>query len=72
MHRLDMAVAWLFRLIPAAALLSVLFATEGPLRWIGLLGLVPLMLATRRECPSCALRPGSHRTLGGYVPWAGH
>lgn len=41
------------RLLPAAALLSLLVALDGGLRWLGLLGLVPLVLAFVPGLPGC-------------------
>lgn len=46
-------VFWTVRLIPAAALFSAVFALDGSLRWIGLLGLIPLALALA-PVPGCA------------------
>jgi hypothetical protein len=52
------------RLLPAAALLSLLVALDGALRWLGLLGLIPLALAFVPGLPGC---------LGGSCPAApGH
>jgi len=41
------------RLLPAAALLSLLFALDGGLRWLGLIGVVPLVLAFVPGMPGC-------------------
>jgi hypothetical protein len=38
-----LTLAW--RLIPAAALFSLFFVFDGGLEWLGLFGLVPLVLA---------------------------
>lgn len=46
-------VFWTVRLIPAVALFSAFFALDGNLRWIGLLGFIPLALALARV-PGCA------------------
>ena len=45
-------VFWTVRLIPAAALFSAFFVEDGNLRWIGLLGFIPLALALARA-PGC-------------------
>lgn len=61
------------KLLPAAALLPALFVLEGGLRWIGLMGLLPLVLAFAKVCPACALRHGrADRTVSGWMPFAGH
>lgn len=39
------------RLIVGLALVSLIFLLEGDLRWIGLIGLVPLATALLRWCP---------------------
>ena len=69
------AFDWGVRLIPAAALFSLFFAFEGELRWLGLLGIVPLFLVTRRDCPSCGFRQQSCDASGRdntWRTWPGH
>lgn len=39
------------RVIIGVALLSLFFVLEGNLRWIGLIGLVPLLTALVGNCP---------------------
>ncbi len=39
------------RLIGGLALLSLLFILEGDLRWVGLIGIVPVLTALVRFCP---------------------
>ncbi|HEY9214207.1 MAG TPA: DUF2892 domain-containing protein [Ancylobacter sp.] len=39
------------RVIIGFALLSLLFVLEGNLRWLGLIGLVPLLTALVGNCP---------------------
>lgn len=39
------------RIIMGLGLLSLIFLLNGPLRWIGLIGLVPLMTAVMGSCP---------------------
>lgn len=55
-----------FRLIPAVALFSLFVAFDGGLRWLGLLGLVPLLL-WRQGCPGCAARARA-RGPGPFFP----
>lgn len=43
------------RVIVGLALLSLLFVLEGNLRWLGLVGLVPLLTALLGNCPGYAL-----------------
>ncbi|MGA0561382.1 YgaP family membrane protein [Ancylobacter sp. VNQ12] len=43
------------RVIIGVALLSLLFVLEGNLRWIGLIGLVPLLTALVGNCPLYSL-----------------
>ncbi len=71
MKSVDAFVDWLFRLIPVAALMSLLLVFEDERRWLGLLGLIALIalvLALRGAFGSCALRVRSHRNCG----WPGH
>jgi hypothetical protein len=39
------------RIVIGLALLSVIFLVDGPNRWFGLIGFVPLLTATMRFCP---------------------
>lgn len=39
------------RIIVGLALLSMLFLVEGSLRWVGLVGIIPLATAFMRFCP---------------------
>lgn len=39
------------RVIIGLAILSLLFVLEGNLRWLGLIGLVPLLTALTGNCP---------------------
>jgi len=39
------------RLIAGLALLSLFFLTEGNLKWVGLIGLVPIATGLMRFCP---------------------
>jgi hypothetical protein len=39
------------RIIIGLALLSAIFLISGPMRWIGLIGLVPLLTAFMSFCP---------------------
>ena len=45
----------LLRVVVGLALLSLLFALEGNIRWIGLVGLVPLFTAVVGWCPAYTL-----------------
>ena len=42
----------LFRLVPAAVFFSLFFTLDGGLKWIGLFGIVPLVLLWQRV-PGC-------------------
>lgn len=39
------------RVLLGLAMLSAIFLLDGPARWLGLIGLVPLLTATVRFCP---------------------
>jgi len=47
-------VEWTKRLAPGLVMLSLLFALDGGLRWLGLFGIVLLILAFRKDVPNCA------------------
>lgn len=60
------------RVVLGIALLSLVFILEGGLRWIGLVGLVPLLTALAGNCPlysifglsTCPLGTRNDRTPG--------
>ena len=39
------------RIVAGLGMLSAVFLVEGPSRWFGLIGIVPLLTATMRFCP---------------------
>jgi len=39
------------RVVVGLALLSVLVLAQGPIRWVGVLGLIPLLTGFARSCP---------------------
>jgi hypothetical protein len=41
----------MIRVVAGVLLLSLLFFLEGELRWLGLIGLVPLITGLVRRCP---------------------
>jgi hypothetical protein len=43
------------RIVLGLALLAVFFTASGPARWLGLVGLVPLVTAAAGYCPLYAL-----------------
>lgn len=59
-------IEWTLRLAPAAAFLSLLIVLDGGLRWLGVLGIVPLFLALRTDTMRCG--PRGCRIGGGRVP----
>ncbi len=67
---LPLAWDWIRRLAPSLVLFSLFFAFEDGLRWLGLLGLVPLALVLLggSACGACG-RDGGHRP--GAWPGAG-
>jgi|GEM_PF-2034353 len=47
-------VEWTKRLAPGLVMLSLIFVLDGGLRWLGLFGVVLLVLAFRKDVPNCA------------------
>jgi hypothetical protein len=43
------------RLLLGVGLLSAIFIVEGPARWLGLIGFVPLLTAAAGNCPLYSL-----------------
>jgi len=60
-------VGLLWTLVPAAVLFSLFFVFDGNMRWLGLMGVIPLLLHGL-GCPSCGARRGD----GDFHPWVGH
>lgn len=70
---MGIALDWIFRLLPAMVLLSLAFALDGDLRWLGLLGIPVLCLALSKDCPRC----GPYNKVSGaaktrFYTWPGH
>ena len=57
MTPIERGVEIAFRLIPALVLFSLFFSFEGGMRWLGLLGFVPLALWAG-GCQTCGSRQG--------------
>lgn len=53
------------RMVLGVALLSLIFVLEGPARWWGLVGLVPLGTALMSYCPLYSIVGMSTRGKGG-------
>ena len=53
------AIALAWRLIPAAALFSLFFVFDGGLEWLGLFGLLPLVLALTGKGCGCGRGPAA-------------
>ncbi|QFR34745.1 DUF2892 domain-containing protein [Ancylobacter sp. TS-1] len=52
------------RVLVGLALLSLLFVLEGNLRWLGLIGFVPLLTAFLGNCPAYSILGVSTCPLG--------
>ena len=63
---------WSIRLTPAAALFSLFFVMEADLRWLGVLGFLPLVFAFRDDCPACSLRKPPGAGDASWQSWPGH
>ena len=66
--RFSVALDWTRRLAPAVVLFSLFFAFEGGLRWLGLLGFVPLALTLSGGCGCGA---GGRQGNAGPGAWPG-
>lgn len=64
MTLIERSVEIAFRLIPVLVLFSLFFTFEGGMRWLGLLGLVPIALWAG-GCRTCGSRRGAS---GGQFP----
>jgi len=72
-NAIGIALDWIIRLLPAAVLLSLAFALDGGLRWLGLLGIPALFFALSKDCPRC----GPYNKVSGtaktrFYTWPGH
>jgi len=68
---------WFIRLVPTAALFSLFFTMEADLKYLGFLGVITLVFAFRRDCPTCVLRAQAKTGGGdgegdGWRPFPGH
>ena len=72
-NAIGIALDWIIRLLPATVLLSLAFALDGGLRWLGLLGVAALFFALNKDCPRC----GPYNKVSGaaktrFHTWPGH
>ncbi len=54
----------LIRVVLGLALLSLIFILTGPIKWVGLIGVVPLLTAAISYCPLYKLVGIDSRSLG--------
>ena len=59
------------RIVVGLALLAVLILVEGPMRWLGLIGVVPLLTAIVGHCPLYGLLGFDTGSPGDASPSAG-
>ena len=57
---------WTVRLAPGLVMGSLLFALDGNLRWVGLMGLPMLLLAFSNVGCACSLRHGAEKPPGAF------
>ena len=72
MKKLGSVFVFCMKLLPAAVIFALFFSFEGNLRWLGLLGFIPLALAFNKGCTSCMAAPADGEEGNGWRPWAGH
>ncbi|QKT03973.1 DUF2892 domain-containing protein [Ectothiorhodospiraceae bacterium 2226] len=61
-HPLDKTL----RIVVGVALLSLIFLLEGPARWIGLIGIIPIVTVFIGWCPGWALLGVNTRRRPGH------
>lgn len=54
------------KLLPAAVIFVLFFSFEGHLRWLGLLGFIPLILAFAPGCTACMEEPDKNEKESGW------
>jgi hypothetical protein len=57
MEKLGSVFVICMKLLPAAVIFVLFFSFEGHLRWLGLLGFIPLVLAFSKGCTACMEEP---------------
>lgn len=45
----------ILRIVAGLAVLSLVFVLQGPVRWVGLIGIVPLLTAAFGVCPAYSI-----------------
>lgn len=59
------------KLLPAAVIFALFFSFEGNMRWLSLLGLIPLALAFNKGCTACVAQPDANAPSDqGWKPGA--
>ena len=60
------------KLLPAVVIFTLFFSFEGNLRWLGLLGFIPLILVFSKGCTACMDDNGPNPEENGWRHGTGH
>lgn len=66
MEKLGSALLFVLKLLPAAVIFVLFFSFEGNLRWLGLLGFIPLALVFCKGCTACMEEPDKSDSENGW------
>ncbi len=66
MAKLGSVFVIFMKLLPAAVIFTLFFSFEGHLRWLGVLGFIPLFLAFSKGCTACMEEPAKNAQESGW------
>lgn len=71
MEKLGAAFVFCMKLLPAAVIFTLFLSFEGNLRWLAVLGFIPLVLVFCKGCNACMSEPDKDQEEGGWRPGTG-
>ncbi len=71
MEKLGATFVFCMKLLPAVVIFTLFLSFEGNLRWLALLGFIPLVLAFCKGCTACMNEPDQGQEQSGWHPGTG-
>jgi len=71
MRKFSDVFLFILKLLPAAVIFILFLSFEGNLRWLSLLGFIPLILVLCRDCTACMIAPDKNQSESGWHPGTG-
>ena len=72
MEKLGTAFMFVMKLLPAAVIFTLFLSFEGNLRWLAVLGFIPLALVFCKGCTACMREPDQNQKENAWHPGTGN